>query len=148
MGFEVGTSISIDAKDFKSFMKEMKVNVSNMEPPFKEYGQYLKKETTKQFSTETDPDGKPWADLKPSTLLRKKTSFKLRETYEMSKSFFVQTSKDSMEWGIKDPKYKFHHEGTSRMAARVVIGDNNDRRKVLNKMIVGYLRTKRAGRRK
>jgi hypothetical protein len=148
MGFDVDVDVTIDASSFKSFMKELKVTVSDMSPPFREYGQYLRKETEQQFIKEVDPDGKPWAPLKPSTLLRKKTAFKLRETYEMSKSFFVEVDKKSFSYGLKDPKYVHHHYGTRKMVARPVIGDNNERRGILNKMIVKYLRTKRAGRRK
>jgi hypothetical protein len=144
--FNVDMDVTIEASSFKSFMKELKRTVSDMSPPFKEYGRYLKKVTDQQFLDEVDPDGKPWAPLKPATILRKKTPFKLRESYTMSKSFYTEIDKKSMTYGLKDEKYKYHHYGTSRMAARVVIGDTNDRRGVLNKMIVGYIKTKRAGR--
>lgn len=140
--------IRIDSKYFKSFMKEMKVTVSNMSPPFKEYGRYIKKETEQQFIREITPDGKLWAPLKPATLKRKKTPFKLRETFQMSRSFYVEVTKNSMSYQLKDEKYRFHHFGTEHMAARVVIGDTQERRGVLNKMIIGYLRTKRAGKKK
>jgi hypothetical protein len=148
MGFDVDAQVTIESKSFNSFMKQMKTSVSDMSPPFKEYGRYLKKETDEQFVREVDPDGRPWEPLKPSTLLRKKTGFKLRETYEMSKSFFVDIDKKSMSYGLRDKKYIFHHYGTSKMVARVVIGDNNERRGVLNKMIVSHLKTKRAGRKR
>jgi Phage virion morphogenesis family len=145
--FNIDADVTIEAKFFKSFMKELKVSVSNMSPAFKEYGDYVRKETDNQFLKEIDPDGKPWVPLKPATLLRKKTAFKLRETYEMSRSFYVDVDPKSMSYGLKDPKYIFHHYGTRKMAARVVIGDTNERRGKLNKFIVKYLKTKRAGRR-
>jgi hypothetical protein len=64
----------------------------------------------------------------------------------MSQSFYAVADKESLQYGLKDPKYKFHHFGTRRMPARVVIGDTNERRKTLNKLIVNYLKLKRAGR--
>jgi phage gpG-like protein len=143
---EFNGDIKIESKSFKSFMKELKVSVSNMSPPFKEYARYIKSETEGQFLKELDPDGKPWKPLAPSTLRRKKTSFILRETFEMSKSFFTEVDNNSVVYGLKDPKYQYHHTGTSRLPARVVIGDTQARRGVLNKMIVKYLKTKRAGR--
>lgn len=139
--------IKIEAKYFKSFMQELKVKVSNMSPPFQQYGQFIKGETDKQFASETDPEGRKWQPLKPATLLRKRTSFILRETFEMSKSFFTEVTPKSLTYGLRDPKYRFHHFGTSKMVARVVIGDTQARRRELNKIIVQYLRVKRAGRR-
>lgn len=144
----VKASVKIEADSFKSFMKQLKVGTANMKPPFKEYGQYIEKETRQQFVGEVDPDGNKWKALKPATIKRKKTPYKLRETYKMSKSFYAIAEKDSLKYGLSDPKYKYHHYGVpaNNLPARVVIGDTNERRAVLNKMIVKYLKLLRAGR--
>jgi hypothetical protein len=131
---------SVDAKSFKSFMKDLKQSTSNLEPAFRDFGNYIKKETNTQFQKEIDPEGRPWEPLKPSTLARKKTSFKLRETFFMFNAFYYKATKTNFEFGIKDPKYQFHHFGTSKMPARVVIGIPNDRRKKLNNFIIAQIR--------
>lgn len=133
-------SLEVDAKNFKSFMKELKSATSNLAPAFRNFGEYLEKETDAQFVSETDPDGKAWEPLKPSTLSRKKTSTKLRETLKMYNSIYYVAEDKGFEYGIKDPKYRFHHEGTGRMPARVVIGITNERRGVLNKFVITQIK--------
>lgn len=133
-------NVKVDSKNFKNFMKQLKQTTKNLAPAFRDAGEYLKKETTIQYQKEVDPDGKPWAPLKPSTLAKKKTSTKLRETLVMFNSFYYVSSNQGLEYGIKDPKYRFHHEGTSRMPARVVIGITNVRRGKINDYVVAQIR--------
>lgn len=139
--------ISLNMKYFNSFMKELKTKTTTFEPVWKQYESFIRDEIDKQYKGEYDPSGKPWEPLKPATLLRKRTNFKLRETFKMYKSLKFKLSKKTMSWYIDDEKYKYHHYGTSKMVARVVLGDNQQRRLKLNKIIVQYLKTKRAGRR-
>jgi phage gpG-like protein len=133
-------SASVDAKSFKDFMKQLKQTTANLAPAFRDFGEYLKKETDVQFAKEVDPAGNPWAALKPSTLVRKKTSFKLRETLVMYNSIYYTATDKGFEYGIKDPKYQFHHNGTSRMPARVVIGIDNTRQKKVNDFVIAQIR--------
>jgi hypothetical protein len=121
-------------------MKDLKTNVSNMQPAFRDAGEYLKKETLNQFDKEVDPDGKAWEPLKPSTLLKKKSPYKLRETLTMFNTLYYTATKDKLDFGIKDKKYIFHHEGTSRMPARVVIGITNERMGEINKFVLKHIR--------
>lgn len=138
-----------DIKYFKSFMKEMGVTASNIEPAFIAFGEYITKETKAQIKAEKSPDGIPWLPLAPSTIRRKKTQLKLRETYKMVSSMFYKAGKTSFEFSIADEKYIHHHYGTRKMPARIIIGvDTEDRRKRLNKEIVGYLKHKRIKKRK
>lgn len=142
-------SVKIEAKYFKSFMQDLKVKVSNLSPAFQEYAQYIKRETEGQFRDEKTASGQKWAALRPATLKRKKTSYILRETFEMYRSFFTEVSPKQLRYGLRDPKAKYHEFGTSRMVARPIISnsDTQERRGELNKIIVRYLRVKRAGRR-
>lgn len=135
-----------DAKNFKSFAKNLKSSVSNLEPAFDEFGRYIQPETQRQFTTETDPDGNKWAELSPVTLLRKQTPYILRETFFMYSMIFYVATKNSFEFGIRDPKYKFHHEGTAKMPARVVIGITDKRKQRLNRIIIVYLKRVRSRR--
>ncbi len=144
--FEI--SMQLDIKYFNSFMKELKFKTTNFSPVWRTYRGYIRKEIDAQYKGEYDPQGKPWEPLKPSTLLRKRTNFKLRETLQMYKSLKFRINNKSMWWVIDDEKYKFHHRGTKKMVARVILGDNQRRRAVLNKEIVQYIKTKRAGRKR
>lgn len=132
-------SAAVDAKSFKDFMKQLKQGTSNLAPAFRDFGEYMKKHTEVQFQSEVDPEGKPWQPLKPATIARKKTPFKLRESFFMFNSVFYVAEDKQFIFGIKDPKYQFHHEGTSRMPARVVIGITNDRRGKLNKLVTAQI---------
>lgn len=129
-----------DAKNFQSFAKNLKSSVSNLEPAFDEFGRYLQTETVDQFTREIDPDGKRWSPLSPRTLERKQTPYILRETFEMFNSFFYTATKKSFVYGLADPKYRFHHEGTSRMPARVVIGITSARKDKFNEIVILYLK--------
>lgn len=133
-------SASLEAKSFKDFMKQLKQTTSNLAPAFRDFGEYLKKETDTQFKNEVDPSGKPWEPLKPATLARKKTTFKLRETLTMYNSIFYTADDKKFEFGIKDSKYQFHHTGTNKMAARVVIGITSARQKKANDFVIAQIR--------
>ena len=121
-------------------MKDLKQTTSNLEPAFRDFGNYMKKETDNQFQKEVDPDGKPWEPLKPATIAQKKTPFKLRETFFMFNAIYFKANKKYFEFGIKDPKYMFHHFGTSKMVARVVVGITQERRKKLNGFVIAQIR--------
>lgn len=133
-------SVTVDAKNFKGFMKDLKQSTSNLRPAFDDFGKYLKKETDSQFKLEVDPDKRPWEPLKPATIARKKTPYKLRETFKMYESFYYKADKQSFEYGLKDEKYIFHHYGTFKMPARVVIGITQERRKRLNEFVILQIR--------
>lgn len=138
-----------DIKYFKSYMREMQVQVSNFKSPFKAFGEFLIKDTKEQIRQEKSPDGIPWLPLAPSTLRQKKTTLKLRETFKMVKTIFYVASKTELEFGINDEKYVFHHYGTKKMPARVIVGvDTKPRRVRLNKEIILYLRNIRVKRKK
>ena len=128
--------VTVKDKAFKSFMKDLKVTTANLEPAFRKFGDYLKKETDEQFSKEIDPDGKKWSPLKESTLKRKKTRTILRETGKMVDSYYYEVQNNSFEYGLKSDIYIHHHYGTRKMAKRRVIGLTNDRYGELNKLVI------------
>lgn len=138
----------INSKDYKSFAKNLKSSVANLEPAFDQFGRYVKSQTEEQFNKEVDPDGDAWQPLSPYTLLRKSTNTILRETGAMAKSFFYRANKQSFEFGLDDFKYKFHHEGTSKMPARVVIGISDERKEKLNGFIIAHMKRTRSRVRK
>lgn len=139
----IGATITADLKDFKSYMSNLKKKVNDMSPAFDQFGRYMMSETRSQFASQTAPDGSGWAPLKPATLLRKKGRSILRETDEMYNSLYYDASAKSFKFGIKDKKYIFHHTGTSRMAARVVIGINSERLQKRNQLLILFIKRKR-----
>jgi hypothetical protein len=133
-------SASVESKNFKDFMKQLKQTTSKLSPAFRDAGEYMKKETIIQFEKEVDPNGKPWAPLAPATIAKKKTPFKLRETLVMFNTLFYVANDKGLTFGIKDDKYRFHHEGTTRMPARVVIGITDARRGKINQFVIAQIR--------
>jgi len=118
--------ISVDGKQLKRDIGLRKSRVSNLQPPLRGFGYYLEQETEKQFNTETDPQGRPWAELKPSTLQQKRAKGYpddiLTATGEMRSTVYSVASKRSLEFGIRDPKARWHQYGTSKMPQRQIIG--------------------------
>lgn len=133
-------SVEFNDKSFKSFMRNFRTQVSNMEPPFRQFGFEIKSLTKNQFEQEVAPDGTAWQPLAPSTLARKKTPYKLRETLTMFRSMYFRVSKKDFKFGLKDEKYIYHHYGTNKMPARVVIGMNSERYKLLNQLVVLHIK--------
>lgn len=121
-------------------MKSLKSTTKKLSPAFRDFGEYLKKDTVEQFKQEKDPSGKSWQPLKPATLARKKTTTILRETLVMFNSFYYVATDDGFEYGLKDSKYTYHHTGTNRMPARIVIGINNNRLIQMNKLLTAQIR--------
>lgn len=139
----IGLEVTADLKDFKSFMKNLKKKVSDMSPAFDQFGRYMMSETKEQFANESTPDGQRWTPLKPATLLRKKGRSILRETDEMYNSMYYNAGEKTFKFGLKDKKYRFHHSGTSRMAARVVVGMNSARYEKRNQLLILFIKRKR-----
>jgi len=137
--------LTIDAniKDFKSFMNNLKTQTSTIKTPMSNWGEYLKQQTNNQFKQGKDPTGHPWKPLAPATLRNKKGTI-LVETGVMKKSVYYEASARTFQFGIKDPKYQFHHFGTSRMPARVVIGMNDERINKRNELIIAHIRRAKA----
>ena len=85
-------------------MKQLKQTTSNLSPAFRDFGEYMKKETDIQFKKEVDPNGKSWEPLKLATLARKKTTTKLRETLVMYNSIYYIATDKGFEFvvGLQD----------------------------------------------
>ncbi len=102
--------------------------------PLKDAADVAQDRTLGSFAAESDPDGRPWAPVKPETERRKKRGrygrigarSVLRDTDAMYLSFLnsdvEQVTPTSLSWGSDDPKAWFHQEGTSKMPARPMVG--------------------------
>jgi phage virion morphogenesis protein len=122
-------SISGDA-EFK--MDELQQKTKKLPRAIAKAALYMERQTKLNFAKETDPDGQAWAELSPSTLARKKTSSKLRETSSLVNSIAGGSSgligfvNASVEYGI------YHQTGTNdekrgiSMPARKFLGIGAD----------------------
>lgn len=138
--------VSVDSKAFASAMKALKQGTKNLAPAFRTFGDYMEKETKSNYEREVDFEGNPLAPLKPATLKYKKGKGILREKEKMFKAFKAIAVDAGFTMFIDDPKYRFHHEGTDKMAARPVLGINNEQRGVLNNMVRLQIKRVRGGK--
>ena len=83
---------------------------------------YMERSTKLNFAKQSDPDGKKWEGLKPSTLAQKKTNAILRETATLVNSISSSSAgligqvSAGTEYGI------YHQTGTSKMPQRKFLG--------------------------
>lgn len=83
-----GTKIKIelDAVQATRLLREVETGARNALPLFTEIGSAVEASTRRRFDTAMSPEGQPWADLRPSTLRRKKTGRKLIERGDLLNS--------------------------------------------------------------
>lgn len=89
-----------------------------------------------RFDAEVDPDGSPWAALKPSTLRRKTGEKKLVQSGALRSSIrVVGINALASKVVAADMPGKFHEHGTTKMVARPFMGiSQTDETKVMNMM--------------
>ena len=88
----------------------------------------MERETRLNFARESDPDGKPWTPLRPSTLRRKRTRAILRETGSLAASVMMQGPSGRRVRIVVGVAYGIYHQtGTVRMAQRKILGISEDR---------------------
>lgn len=140
--------VTVNAKEFKEYLKAFKSSVSNLTVPINEYKTWHKQQTISRWRNGKDYLDKSFASLKQSTLDNKKGAGILLETEEMFNSLEYDVGKLFLSYGISDYKYKFHHYGTRRMPERRVIGDNpkTDRAELLT-IFRRYLRRVKGNKR-
>ncbi|MBP5971532.1 phage virion morphogenesis protein [Brasilonema sp. CT11] len=120
-------TVKINEKNLGNF-RGLPDQIRNMRKPMQNALAYLEAETKKQFVSETDPEGRAWASLKPSTLARKKSGAIGRETSAMINSIFTRLTGDLQgEIGLSVEYALYFSEGTKKMAARPILGFNNTR---------------------
>ena len=120
-------------------INELAAKLNNLQQPLGEIGAFLERKAKLRFVAETDPTGKKWAPLRPSTLRYKKTRTILRETGAMAASIGFRVAgnavfvKPSVDYAI------YHQTGTARMAARPFMGFEPGDGDAIARIIRGYL---------
>lgn len=87
--------------------------LQNFDAPLRESGAYLERRTKNRFDEEKDPDGRPWAPLKPSTLAAKGTTAILREKSILVGGIrFLSPTKNEVRVVSGQEYGAFHQTGT------------------------------------
>ena len=138
----VDIKVEINTKTTIDELKRLERRVNNLGLPFNNYGRWFVKETDKQFDTETDPDGLPWASLRPSTLARKKylghSPKILTATGYMRNTLNHKAVKDGLEIFIEGAA-EFHQEGTRYMPQRKILGITKAREEKLQEIMERWI---------
>lgn len=136
----IGLQINIDREG--DALKRLARRVNNLQPAMFQAGLYMERETKLNFARQSDPDGNPWAPLKPSTLRRKRTRSILRETSTLAGGISLTSATKTQatiqatagsEYGI------FHQTGTRKMAQRQFIGIGDRHHPKIRKIFEDYL---------
>lgn len=140
--------MTIDSKAFKSYADAFKSSCKNMSAPIKEYSDWHEDRTKQRWESGLDYQGKSFAPLAPSTLLLKQNNQILIESRDMINSLKYKPGTMELTYGISDPKYGFHHDGTSRMPQRRIISeDKTDGREKLVEILRRYFKRVKSRRR-
>ncbi|MGL5065013.1 MAG: phage virion morphogenesis protein [Microcoleus sp.] len=91
--------ITIQIPELEAAITRIVQAIEQPKPVFDRYGPYLLDEIENRFVTETDPDGDKWADLKPATWKRKKSTQILTETRRLRESFGYMAEDDGLSVG-------------------------------------------------
>lgn len=117
-----GIKITVDDSQTKIMLEGLSKKLKNLGPITRRAVLYQERQTKLNFAKESDPDGTPWAALKPSTLARKKTRAKLREESILINSVSSSSSGGSGRIFATDQKGIYHMTGTRYMPARPFLG--------------------------
>jgi len=135
--------IRIKAEKVLADLNRLSEGLDNLQEPLDEAGLYMERETRLNFARQSDPDGKPWAALKPSTLRQKRGSAILRESSALAGSIAkepasassVRVRSEGVRYGI------FHATGTSKMVSRPFIGIAARHKPPIERIFESYLGT-------
>jgi len=117
-----GIKIIVNDTAAKILIENVSKKAKNLGPITRRAVLYQERQTKLNFARESDPDGAPWAALKPSTLARKKTRAKLREESILINSIASSSSGGSGRIFATDQKGIYHQLGTRYMPARPFLG--------------------------
>lgn len=101
---------------------EAKEKVNDLSPFFQRAALYQERSTKLNFAKQSDPDGKGWSPLKPSTLKQKSSGAILRETSALVNSVFSRAGNSRSTIGATTEYGVFHQTGTSKMDDRKFLG--------------------------
>jgi hypothetical protein len=131
-------TIKINTKDL-AFFKSFPAKAKSLHKPMKQFLAFLELETKQQFIRQVDPDGKPWADLKPATWAKKRSKTILREDSIMINTIYTKLNGVNGEIGLTSEIAIYHQEGTDKMAQRQILGITDERLEKGNSFFEVYI---------
>jgi phage virion morphogenesis protein len=134
--------ITIQGQGFSQF-DDLARKLKSLDRPLGEVGAFLERKAKLRFASETAPDGRKWAALRPSTIAQKKRLGKssriLTRDGGMVASIAFRVSgnavtvKPSVDYAI------FHQTGTSKIPARPFMGFEAGDAEEIAQIIADYL---------
>ncbi len=98
-----GSFISVDVLGTSTVAKELNKLIqqsSNLDPAFRDIGEYLLESTQQRFVDQQAPDGEPWEPLSPKTLAKKKRQDRvLTETGTLADTLNYQLGANQLQFG-------------------------------------------------
>lgn len=124
-------------------LKDKIKSLSNLSALMGAIGTELEGTTRTRFKTETDPEGAPWAALKPSTLARKKRNRGriLTEYGDLAKSITHHATRSTARIGTPEKKGAYLQMGTKRMPPRPFLGLSTQDKRAILKLIWQHIST-------
>ena len=109
--------ISIEVLNDRGLIKRLTAaggEVDDMRKVHRRIGVKLLQMVLFAFRKERSPEGKKWKGLRPNTIFgrRKKSSRILQDTGALMKSFSFSASRVQVRVGSRDPRSRWHQEGT------------------------------------
>lgn len=136
--------ITIERRETEAMVRQYQTRLKSVDRPLGGWGNWMVTETHRQFVTQTDPYGMPWAQLAPSTLEQKLAlgypGDILTRTGAMEDTIqVINKGRYTIAIGIGFPG-NLHQEGTEKMPQRVIIAVTPSRRNKLRLRVKGYLK--------
>jgi phage virion morphogenesis protein len=95
----ISIKVKFDEREVTDFLGRLQARGKDLAPVFKDFGEYMVRETEERFEGEHDPEGKAWTALSELTLAKKKNTKILTEDSFLRGDIHYQVSGDEMEIG-------------------------------------------------
>jgi phage virion morphogenesis protein len=102
---------SYDDAEVQERLRKLDEAAGDLTPAMKNIGEYLVQSTEDNFDRQTDPDGRPWQDVKPATRARKKHPKILTESHHLRGSINYRAGQTSVAVGTNVPYAAAHQFG-------------------------------------
>jgi phage virion morphogenesis protein len=140
--------IQYDDKALKIVLDRLIARNTRLRLLYDEISNALLLSTKARFESETDPEGVPWAPLKPATLAKKKTDKKLREALRLFSTLRVDFSDDFAGVSAFVPYAAIHQlggkpgmaPGAAAIPARAYMGISTDDLREIFEIALDYER--------
>lgn len=95
----ISINVKFDEREVTDFLSRLQARGRDLAPVFKDFGEYMVRETEGRFEGEHDPEGKPWTALSELTLAKKKGSKILTEDSFLRGDIHYDADSDQMALG-------------------------------------------------